>query len=395
MGTWQRYLMVALAVCVGAFGVFSVGYALGTRSPGAARAVGGAEGSELIQEAYDRLLIDSVDKPDEEALARGAIRGMIEVLKKDHDPFALFYSPQAYEDFQELTTGRFSGIGVWLKERGTRLTIVSVLPGTPALEVGLERGDVITAVDGEPVTDMSTDEAIALIKGPEGSVVELDIDRKGESLALEIERKRIDLPNLQARLTRDGLGYLRLFGFARNAGDQMRAEIERLTEEGADGVILDLRDNGGGLFSEAIEVASAFIEEGPIVTYRTGQEDDIVYDALGDAFEKLPLVVLVNEGTASASEIVAGALQDRDRAIVIGLPTFGKGSVQEVVPLADASAMKFTTAAYLTPAGTNIDGKGIVPDVKVRLGGGDRDAQFQRAVQVLEGIVLSETGSQG
>lgn len=397
MERWQRYLMLSLAACVAAFGVFSVGFSVGRRDGGrVVQTVDAIEGSDLIQEAYDRILAESVEQPDETSLARGAIKGMIETLKKGNDPYAFFYSPQGYRSFQELTTGKFSGIGVWLKKKGPRLVVVSVLPSTPALAAGMRNGDVIESVDGQNVKGVTTDDAVALIKGPAGTEVTLGVRRGSEQITLDIEREQIELPNLQARLTKERLGYIRLFGFARNAGDQVRAEVEGLRTKGAEGVILDLRDNGGGLFSEAIEVASAFIEDGEVVTYRTGGQDDIVYEATGDAFEDLPLVVLVNEGTASASEIVAGALQDRDRAIVIGTTTYGKGSVQEVVPLSDSSAMKFTTAAYLTPNGQNIDGTGISPDVEVKsdLATMD-DEQFRRAVEILEGIVLSESGAQG
>lgn len=389
--------MFGLATFVAAFGIFSVGFALGSRSGGpVVQTIDAVEGSDLIQEAYDRILAESVEHPDERMLARGAIRGMIETLKKENDPYAFFYSPSGYRSFQELTTGKFSGIGVWLKEKGNRLIVVSVLPSTPALAAGMRSGDVIEAVDGRPVSGATTDEAVALIKGPAGTEVSIGVKRGPERITFDIERAQIDLPNLQARLTKDNLGYIRLFGFARNAGSQVREEVEELAERGAEGVILDLRDNGGGLFSEAIEVASVFIEDGEIVTYRSGGDEDVDYEAVGDAFEDIPLVVLVNEGTASASEIVAGALQDRDRAVVIGTTTYGKGSVQEVVPLSDASAMKFTTAAYLTPNGKNINGKGIAPDVRVKADlASSEDVQYRRAIEILEGIVLSESGAQG
>jgi carboxyl-terminal processing protease len=167
--------------------------------------------------------------------------------------------------------------------------------------------------------------------------------------------------------------------------------VRDLVDRGAKGMILDLRDNGGGLFSEAVDVAGVFIEDGDVVVYRERSKDDVVYEAEGDAFEDIPTVVLVNEGTASASEIVAGALQDSGRAIVVGTTTYGKGSVQQIVPLADSSAMKLTTAAYLTPTGRDIDGQGIEPDVEVDAPYGQR----ARAVEILQGIVLSTTDSQG
>jgi carboxyl-terminal processing protease len=363
-------------------GSFRLGEDIGRISEG--------EGDEVIGDALEQIRSTSVDPPSEEDLVRGAIRGMIKVLKKAEDPYALFYSPKGYQSFQELTTGRFSGIGVWIKPKGGRLEIVSVLPGTPAQDAGLRSGDVIEAVDGTPVRDMTSDETINRIKGREGTAVVIDIIRGSTTLSFTITRKAIELPNLKASLLEEGYGYVRLFGFARGAGDQVRERVAGFIDDGARGVVLDLRDNGGGLFSEAIDVASVFIESGEIVIYRERGQDDQVFEAKGEAFD-IPVVVLVNEGTASASEIVAGALQDRERAIVVGTTTYGKGSVQEITPLVDGSAMKLTTAAYLTPEGRNIDGRGIEPDVEVD----GVAAQRRRAIEILEGLVISKTESQG
>lgn len=396
----QQWVKVSLAV-LGALAVcmiaFSIGIAVGERD---GRAIGSSDGAsafdgsggdfDLVEEAYREIVSSAVDSPGEDALVRGAIKGMLEVLKKD-DPYALFYSPNAFRSFQELTSGKFSGIGVWLKEKESGLTIVSVLPSTPAVEAGLAEGDVIRTIDGEPVGTFTSDEAVARIKGPEGTEVALGIERGGEELDFEITREEIDLPNLQATLRSDDVGYIQLFGFARGAGDQVRDEVAEMLDSGAEGIVLDLRNNGGGLFSEAVEVASVFIEEGDVVIYREASDEETPYEAEGDAFEDVPLVVLVNEGTASASEIVAGALQDQERATLIGTTTYGKGSVQEVVRLRDASALKLTTAAYLTPEGRDINGKGIAPDVEVS----DVVEQKDRAVEILKGIIISTDGAQG
>ena len=390
MERWQKIAIAVLSVITVSFGAFSVGFALGAKDDGAS-GVGG-DGIGSVQEAFSKILTESVDPPSEKALTRGAIKGMVEVLRKHDDPYAFFYTPDGYRSFQELTTGKFSGIGVWLKQKGDDLEIVSVLPSTPAQEAGLRHGDVIMTIDGAEVVDMSSDDAVARIKGPEGTEVALGVERAGAQLSFTLTRAEIELPNLISKTIDGDLGYIRLFGFARGAGDQVHAEVEDLLAEGVRGVVLDLRDNGGGLFQEAVDVASTFIEDGEIVTYRQRQNDDVVYEAEGDAFEDLPLVVLVNEGTASASEIVAGALQDRERAMIIGTTTYGKGSVQEVVPLTDSSALKLTIAAYFTPNGNDINGEGIDPDVEV-----DDTAAVQRAraVEILKGIVISESGSQG
>jgi carboxyl-terminal processing protease len=400
MSRSQKTLFAVLASLSVVLATFAAGLLVGIGrgdDDGGSLRVGGeigeiaeGEGDEVIANALEQIRSTSVDPPSEEDLVRGAIRGMIKVLKKSEDPYALFYSPNGYRSFQELTTGRFSGIGVWIKPKGGRLEIVSVLPGTPARDAGLKRGDVIEAVDGTPVRNMTSDETINRIKGREGSEVDIEITRAGTTLSFTITRKAIELPNLKASLLEEGYGYIRLFGFARGAGNQVRERVAGFIDQGAQGVVLDLRDNGGGLFSEAIEVASVFIEDGKVVIYRERGQEDQDFEAKGDAFD-VPVVVLVNEGTASASEIVAGALQDQGRAIVVGTTTYGKGSVQEITPLIDGSAMKLTTAAYLTPEGRNIDGRGIEPDVEVE----GIAAQRDRAIEILEGLVISKTESQG
>lgn len=393
MDRWQKISIVVLCALLGVLGSFALGYSLGRPGDRVPLFGAGPEGADgVISHALDKIRSSAVDPPSEKELTRAAVKGMVTELKKSQDPYASFYSPLGYRAFQEYTSGRFSGIGVWLKERAGKLEIVSVLPRTPALKAGLRRGDVIEKVDGDSVASMSTDEAVGRIKGPSGSHVELAVAREGRLIELSLTRRSIDLPNVVARLQESGLGYIRLYGFARGAGRQLRDRVQRLTETGAEGVILDLRDNGGGLFSEAIDVASVFIEDGNIVTYKEGSDSKTVYEAEGEAYDTLPLVVLVNEGTASASEIVAGALQDRQRAILVGATTYGKGSVQNVFPLPDASALKFTTGAYLTPSGRDINGEGIEPDVEIT---GGAALQKRRAAEILEGIVLSTAGAQG
>jgi carboxyl-terminal processing protease len=393
MERWQKVLIALLSAAVVALGAFSLGYSV-SGGDGRIFTADGGDGTDLsvIEDVYSKIKSEAVDPPSDEALVRGAVKGMAKTVKDAGDDFALFYSPKDYRSFQEVTTGQFSGIGVWLKDRSGRLEIVSVIPSTPAQRVGLREGDVIDSIDGEPVKALNSDQAVNRIKGKEGTEVSLGIDRDGEQVSFDITRETIELPNLIANRTPEGLGYVRLFGFSRGAGEQLRSEVEELTESGAEGIILDLRDNGGGLFSEGVSVASVFIEEGEIVSYKERSEPEVVYDAQGDAFEDVPLVVLVNEGTASASEIVTGALQDTNRAVVVGTNTYGKGSVQEVLPLADASALKLTIGAYFTPEGQKINGSGIEPDVEVD---SDPATQKERAKEILQGIIISASGAQG
>ncbi|MDQ3770792.1 MAG: S41 family peptidase [Actinomycetota bacterium] len=393
MERWQKILIAVLSAAVVALGAFSFGYSVaGGRDRIFVGDGSGGGDLSLIEDVYGKIKSESVDPPSDEELVRGAVKGMAKTVKSSGDDFALFYSPKAYRSFQEVTTGQFSGIGVWLKDREGRLEIVSVIPSTPAQRAGLQSGDVIDAIDGESVGSLNSDEAVNRIKGKEGSDVNLGIQRDGEAINFDITRETIELPNLLANRTPEGLGYVRLFGFSRGAGDQLRDEVKKLTDEGAEGIILDLRDNGGGLFSEGVSVASVFIEEGEIVSYKERSDPEVSYDAEGDAFEDVPLVVLVNEGTASASEIVTGALQDTNRAVVVGKTTYGKGSVQEVLPLSDASALKLTIGAYFTPDGTQINGTGIEPDVEVDA---DPETQKERAKEILQGIIISGNGSQG
>jgi carboxyl-terminal processing protease len=393
MERWQKILIALLSTAVVALGAFSFGYSV---AGGRDRVFGGGAGEgnhlALIQDVIDTIKAQSVDPPSDEELTRGAIKGLARSVKESGDDYALFYSPKEYRSFQEVTTGQFSGIGVWLKDRGGRLEIVSVIPSTPAADAGLAGGDVIESIDGRSVGSLNSDEAVNRIKGKVGTRVTLGIERGSERLSFTITRQTIELPNLLANLTPEGIGYVRLFGFNRGAGEQLRNEVADLTDSGAEGIILDLRDNGGGLFSEGIGVASVFIEDGKIVSYKERSEPEVSYEAEGDAFEDVPLVVLVNEGTASASEIVTGALQDTNRAVVVGTTTYGKGSVQEVLPLSDASALKLTIGAYFTPGHELINGKGIEPDIEVDA---NPKTQKERAKEILQGIIISANGAQG
>ena len=395
MSGWQKPIFAVLMACIAATALFAAGFWVGKGRQIEVPVFSGTDlgggnvrgdGEQVIAEAYERIRSSAVKVPSEDALVRGAIKGMVEVLKDSGDPYALFYGEKSFREFQELTSGRFSGIGVWLDVKDHDLVVLSVLPNSPALQVGLKPGDIVRTIDGDPVSEMTTDEATARIKGKTGTEVDIMVERDTDEVSFTITRAPIEFPNLRSEMTKDGIGYINLVGFARGAGEQLHDEVASLIDRGADGIVLDMRDNGGGLFRESIDVASVFLEDGVITTYRS-PDDEVEYEAKGDAFEDVPLVVLVNGNTASASEIVAGALQDNERAVVVGSTTFGKGSVQEVIPLSDASALKLTTAAYLTPDGTDINGEGIEPDVEVP---GDKPGEQRlRAFEILKGIVLS------
>jgi carboxyl-terminal processing protease len=378
---WVALLGAAILLAL----VFLGGYEVAERRAKPPGVSDSSKGFDQLRSAYGEIVSSAVKPPGEVALARGAIKGMIKVLKRQGDKYAFFFGPKSYRSFQELTTGKFSGIGVWLKQRDGALAVVSVLPSSPALSAGIKPGDLIRKIDGKPVTRMSTDQAVATIKGPEGSQVSLAIERHGDQLSFRLKRQSLELPSLVSRMLPGNMAYVHLFSFSEGAGDQLRRRVEVFVSDGAKGIILDLRDNGGGLLDEGVNVASVFIDTGKIVTTKSPGADDQTYEAKGEAILKLPLVVLVNEGTASASEIVAGALQDHGRAILVGTTTYGKGSVQQIFPVSGDSAMKLTTEHYYTPKGRDINGKGIKPDVVVKTVAD----QKPRAVQILKGIITS------
>ena len=384
-----KVVAVVLALLVAGLGGFTLGASV--EDSGITLFGSSSDGFDVVEDAYRTILEKSNDPPSERELARAAVKAMLKVVK-ENDDYALYYSQGEYKDFLEYSTGSFSGIGVTLMQQEKKLVVLSVIPDTPADDAGFRRGDVIFSVDGERVSQMSSEEAISRVKGEPGTKVSVSVLRNGEKIDFELTRAEIALPNLRGYLAEGEIGYIQLYGFARGAGEELRDEVIELQDKGAEGIVLDLRDNGGGLLDEAIEVASVFIENGEIVTYREPPAEDVVYEAEGDALSEVPVVVLVNGGTASASEIVANALQDHGRAELVGTTTFGKGSVQEILDLPDQSAVKLTTGIYLSPDGENIDGTGIEPDIVVDT---SRDAQKQRAFAELEQLADSGSQAQG
>ena len=386
-----KVLAAVLALLVVGLGGFSLGVTLADGSEGITLfGSSGQSNVETIDDALKTIRQKSANPPSEEELARAAVKGMLELVKESDD-YAGYLNKEAYADFLDYSTGSFSGIGVNLSDHGKRLEILSVIPGTPAEDVGLKRGDIFVEVDGAQVSEMTVEEAVTRVKGPAGTKVHVVILRNGEAMEFDITRDEIALPNLDGRLADGDIGYVQLFGFAKGAGSELREKVDELREQGAEGIVLDLRDNGGGLVTEAIEVASVFIEDGEIVTYREKGSEDQTYNAQGDAFEDIPVVVLVNGGTASASEIVAIALRDHERGQLVGTQTFGKGSVQEIINLPDLSAVKLTTGTYLSPDGQDINGAGIQPDIEVD---GSRAAQRKKAFSLVDQLVGS-SNSQG
>ena len=299
-----------------------------------------------------------------------AIRGMLGSLD---DPYTRFLDPREFKEMQIDTSGELSGVGIQLSlDKETKnLVVVSPIEGSPASRAGVQPKDVIVAIDGKPTKGMSTEDAVKLIRGQAGTTVTLTLKRKAQTLELPLTRERIELHAVdhQINTSADGVkvGYIRLKQFNATATKDMRQAVKDLEEKGAQGYVLDLRSNPGGLLMASVEIARQWLNEGTIVSTKTRDGIQDVKRANGRALTSKPMVVLVNEGSASASEILSGALQDNNRAVLVGQKTFGKGLVQSVRGLSDGSGMTVTIAKYLTPSGRDIHKYGIAPDVMAKM----------------------------
>ncbi len=306
---------------------------------------------------------------DAEKLGTAGIDGMLESLK---DPYTVYLTPKEAQLLREQTEGRYTGIGASLQtnDDGTVL-ITGVFDGSPAKKAGLRAGDTILAVDGVPTKDRSLEANIAHIKGDEGTDVKLRVRKEdGSTRTITVTRRQITIPIVERKMLtapdETKVGYVWLTDFAEDAGEKVRTAIDWSERRGASWLVFDLRSNGGGLISEAVNVSSLFIEEGPIVSTEGLHSPKEVFDATGDFATDMPMVVLVDEYTASASEITAGAIQDYERGTLIGTKTFGKGLVQSIVSMPGGALLKLTIAVYLTPDGRNINKKGIKPAIVVK-----------------------------
>jgi len=324
----------------------------------------------LVERVIQELQSRYYKKVDPGKLGNAAVDGMLESLD---DPYTVYLTAREAQLLREQTEGRYSGIGASLqKDDDGTLLITGVFDGSPAKEAGLGAGDRILAVDGVPTKDRSLDTNIAHIKGDEGTTVKLTYQKKGEEKRrhVTLTRRQITIPITGKRMLTapDGtkVGYVELSEFAQGAGDELREAVDWGESKGAKWIVFDLRYNGGGLVDEAVNVSSLFIADGPIVSTEGLHSAKEVLEATGDVATDLPLIVLVNGYTASASEITAGAIQDYERGTLIGTKTFGKGLVQQIVDLPKGAALKLTTAVYLTPDGRDINKRGIRPDIVVK-----------------------------
>lgn len=322
-------------------------------------------------DVFGRIKDDYVEQVDDKALIESAIRGMLAGL----DPHSSYLDGEEYRDLQVGTSGEFGGLGIEVGMEDGFVKVIAPIDDTPAQRAGLKAGDMVVRIDEKPVKGLSLSEAVKLMRGKPGTTIKLTIMRGTDEKPFEvtIERAIIQVASVKTRVLEPGYGYLRLTHFQAHTTDDMLKAIEDLKKEtdgSLKGMVLDLRNNPGGVLNGAVGVSDAFLTEGKIV-YTEGRvkNSEMAFNAgPDDVLDGAPIVVLVNGGSASASEIVAGALQDHKRAIVMGTQTFGKGSVQTIVPIDDSRALKLTTARYYTPSGRSIQAQGITPDIKLEHG---------------------------
>ena len=322
----------------------------------------------VFSDVYARVKSDYVEPVDDRELVENAIRGMVTGL----DPHSAYLDPDEFKELRVGTSGEFGGLGIEVGMENGFIKVIAPIDDTPAQRAGIKAGDLIIKLDDKPVKGMTLTEAVKIMRGKPGTKITLTIVREGEEkpLKITITRDIIHVKSVRQRMLEDGFGYVRISTFQSRTGDALHRAIDRLRKEAGGklkGLVLDLRNNPGGVLNAAVAVSDAFLRKGLIV-YTEGRVEDsrLRFNATpDDVLDGAPLVVLVNQGSASASEIVAGALQDHHRAIIMGQQTFGKGSVQTIIPLGNGAALKLTTARYYTPSGRSIQAEGIRPDIEL------------------------------
>jgi carboxyl-terminal processing protease len=344
------------------------GLLLGAVAAFAAGFLFGDEDDDRVAEARETIEATYFESVGEDQLDQASIRGMVDELRKRYDDrFSHYFSPKQLEVFEQSTSGEFSGVGMAVNEIERGLRVATVYPKTPAARAKIKEGDRIVAVDGRSIEGVPADVATARIKGPPGTEVELRVvsGSPDEARDVTLERAVVRVPAVTGRIVRDGdrkVAYVALRTFSEGAHGELREEIERLFRDGAEGLVLDLRGNGGGLLNEAVLSSSVFVEDGLIVSTESRSQGDREYEAVGEALDPRPTVVLVNRDTASAAEILAAALQAHGLGEVVGERTFGKGNFQEVITLPSGGALDLTVGRYLTADGESLADRGLRPD---------------------------------
>ncbi len=395
-----KKILAALVIIIAVFallsGCFSVGMLTGRHLQSAEQLRKKEKNEESLSkvgEVLDIIKGTYVEKVSTKKLITGAINGM---LKSLNDPYSRYLDKMHFKMVEEEAAGNYEGVGIMLGMEDHRLTVISPIKDTPADQAGIKTDDVIIEIDGKSTKNMTINQAVKLIRGPKGTSVVLTIERKGEKepLEFELERAKIETPNVTSKIIDEDIGYVHLHFFGGGAADNVKKAVKELKEQRAKSIILDLRNNPGGLLDESIDISSVFIDSGVIVKIEERNGAEQVFRARGGADTEIPLVVLINKGSASASEIVAGAIQDTDRGILVGETTFGKGSVQDVRKLSDGSGLLITVAQYFTPKGTSLHKKGVKPDEVVKAEKDvpltEKDPQLDRAKEIVRDVVTGK-----
>lgn len=357
---WALVLTVALA-----------GIIVGRWSVGLVNAeVEGYESVKVFTETLSIIKKNYVEDVKTKELVYGAIKGMLNSL----DPHSGFMTPEAYKEMQVDTKGEFGGLGIQIGMKDNVLTVIAPIEDTPAYKADIKAGDKIIKINDESTRDMSLQDAVSKMRGPKGTPVKITIVREGwkDPKDVTIVRDIIKVKSVKYKMLEEGVGYVKLTQFQEQTASDLSGALAKLNDGKLNSLILDLRNNPGGLLNSAVDVSSQFLPAGKLVVYikdKAGEKTEYKTGGNRPSYDKVTMVVLVNQGSASASEIVAGALKDWRRAVILGVQTFGKGSVQSVIPLSDGSGLRLTTARYYTPSGTSIQSKGIVPDITVKIEG--------------------------
>lgn len=363
----MRYLTLVLAVFAGmTLGGLGLSYKVATAEPSRTT----YQELNLFMDIMTRVRSDYVSEENDQELVEAAIQGMLKSL----DPHSSYLPPERFEDMQVQSSGEYGGLGIEVTFRQGAVKVITPIDGTPAARIGVESGDFITKINGKSILGGTLNEAVDEMRGPAGSPITITVVRKDvdEPIDFTIVREIITIRSVTSRMEDENIGYLRISIFNENTAKLARKAIEELKANAPTplkGLILDLRNNPGGLLNQAVEISNLFLDSGEVVSTRGRDPRDIErYNARkGDMLDGLPVVVIINSGSASASEIVAGAIQDRERGTLIGMQSFGKGSVQTVIPLNGGrdGALRLTTARYYTPSGRSIQAKGITPDIEI------------------------------
>ena len=347
---------------------------------------------DLFSEVLEKIQNEYVEEVDQAETMDAAINGALQSL----DPYSAYMNPEVFKESQQETSGEFGGLGIEVSMEAGVVKIITPIDDTPAAKAGVKAGDYIVRINGEQVQGKTLMEAVNLMRGPVGTSIEITIRRKGLKKAkiIKIIREVIEVRSVISKQIQNKVGYLRLRAFNQNSGSQLKKEISKIEKNKKTvGYILDLRNNPGGLLSQAIKIADFFLDDGEIVSTngRKARENKKFFARKGDKINGKPLIVLINNGSASASEIVAGALQDQKRAVLLGETTYGKGSVQSIIPLKNRGAIRLTVSKYYLPSGKSISEVGVIPDIKVEEKGEDfsintdTDNQLNYAIKLFIG----------